>query len=330
MNKEYGGSFNLSFKKQNDYYFVSGRIALKKILKCILFNNDKCLIPNFLCESIHNCFNCYDYYKIDNDLNINFENIETLLIKNTYKSILIINFFGNIDKNIQDIVDICKREKIIIIEDFTHNIYDTESYGDISLCSYRKSLDVPFGCLVNDKYKLMNIDQKNTFDFYYIFINFTRIVAMILKNYYFLKNIWYPLLIFSESKIDNITYEDFDYINYLFYRFSYDINDKNKRIDNYNELKNNILNCETIKSNNSLYFIFPLIFETKNKRDNVRNYLIKNKIYCPMYWNMDFDKHNLCNKFLYDNILYIPIDQRYNIDDMKYIACKINTINNNI
>ena len=52
--------------------------------------------------------------------------------------------------------------------------------------------------------------------------------------------------------------------------------------------------------------------------------LINNKIYCPIYWEINFDKDKLCNHFISDRIIAIPIDQRYNINDMKYIIKLIN------
>lgn len=50
---EIGSDFNLNIKKENNLFFASGRIAIKNILdKFIKNKNDKCLIPNYLCDSI--------------------------------------------------------------------------------------------------------------------------------------------------------------------------------------------------------------------------------------------------------------------------------------
>lgn len=63
--------YNLNFKiNTNKLFYVSGRVAIKTILKKLIQKNDKCLIPNYLCDSIYKCFDKFDYYVIDNNLNI--------------------------------------------------------------------------------------------------------------------------------------------------------------------------------------------------------------------------------------------------------------------
>lgn len=49
-------------------------------------------------------------------------------------------------------------------------------------------------------------------------------------------------------------------------------------------------------------------------------------IWIPLliYWPLCFDKDNICNNYITDHILCIPVDQRYNIKHMEYIANIIN------
>ena len=70
---EIGSDFNLKIKEEKNLFFVSGRCAIKNILNNLIKNNKKFLIPNYLCDSIFNCFKNYDFYNIDNNLNINQE-----------------------------------------------------------------------------------------------------------------------------------------------------------------------------------------------------------------------------------------------------------------
>ena len=72
----------------------------------------------------------------------------------------------------------------------------------------------------------------------------------------------------------------------------------------------------------------PLKYPFLIKNEDVKNHLIENKIYISTYWQEVFTRvqkdsleYNL-TKYL----IPIPMDQRYNINDMKIIIEKINDI----
>lgn len=148
---------------------------------------------------------------------------------------------------------------------------------------------------------------------------------MLLKNYISLKWLWRPILLYCEKYIKNINYNNFDYINYLFYIYYYDIRDKFIRQQNIKYL-DDFLQIKT-SINNIGYFTYPLLFESSKKRNTIRQILIKYNIYCPIYWPLYFDNKNKCNHYIENHILCIPIDQRYNINNMKFIT---NIINHNL
>ena len=80
-------------------FFISGGVGIKNMLDNIIKDkNDKCLIPNYLCDSIFYWFDNYDFYKINNELNIDINYSKDKIQNNRYKLIFIINYFGNIDK----------------------------------------------------------------------------------------------------------------------------------------------------------------------------------------------------------------------------------------
>ena len=149
---------------------------------------------------------------------------------------------------------------------------------------------------------------------------------MFLKNYKNIKWIWRPILLFCEKNIDKIYYNDFDYINHFFYKYYFNNNDIETRKQNIDYLHSN-LELETLDKFKNNYFTYPLFFKNKLSRNNIRNILIDNKIYCPIYWPINFDNKNKCNYYITNHILCIPIDQRYNLDNMKYI---VNIINQNL
>ena len=74
--------------------------------------------------------------------------------------------------------------------------------------------------------------------------------------------------------------------------------------------------------------VTPMFFPiyVKNNRDELRRKLIENEIYCPVHWPIpkQVNGHlNITTKNIYDSILSIPCDQRYQIEDMRRIINEI-------
>ena len=77
--------------------------------------------------------------------------------------------------------------------------------------------------------------------------------------------------------------------------------------------------------------LFVPIIVPNSRRDELRNYLVQNSIYCPCHWPLS-SYHTIDNhmKELYDNEISLVCDQRYSEDDMYRIAYAIKRfINNN-
>ncbi len=68
----------------------------------------------------------------------------------------------------------------------------------------------------------------------------------------------------------------------------------------------------------SSLMVYPLLIENVN----VREHLIANKIFVALYWPnvLEWSKEYELEYYLSKNLLPLPIDQRYNIEDMKYIV----------
>ena len=71
--------------------------------------------------------------------------------------------------------------------------------------------------------------------------------------------------------------------------------------------------------------MYPLLIEDGA---NVRKYLQERKIYISMLWPnvIETEAKDSYEYYLAQNILPIPCDQRYDSDDMKYIATMIKKI----
>ena len=325
----YSLSFNINYKNilnniicfYKHFFFISGRVGIKYITNNLSVT--KYLLPNYLCESIIQNFNekNYDFYKIDNNLQINYDFLKKKIEKNIYQCIFIINYFGIIDDNIYKIIELCKNNKIIIIQDNTHNLYDKYYYSDIIISSFRKILPSPFGCIIIDTNNILP-KQPNGISLMIIYINLLKIMGMILKKIFFLKIFWYDLLCECENKIDLIYDYNFDYINFIFFILYYNLNNVNIRYKNITILKDlckyNSFNKE------KTYFTYPIIFKSKQEKELIKNKLIQNQIFPMIHWPLNFDKNKKCNNYISDRILSIPIDERYNSDDMIKISKIIN------
>lgn len=67
--------------------------------------------------------------------------------------------------------------------------------------------------------------------------------------------------------------------------------------------------------------LFVPIFIDNSKRNDLRKYLIKNAIYCPVHWGVsEFHELTDLTRKIYDTELSIICDQRYDLSDMERIA----------
>ena len=63
----------------------------------------------------------------------------------------------------------------------------------------------------------------------------------------------------------------------------------------------------------------PILYKNRNE---LREYLIKKEIYCPIHWPKPFKENEISN-LLYEKEISLVCDQRYTADDMKRIVKEI-------
>lgn len=311
-------------KEYNAIYFDSGRSALLHLLNQI--DITKIAIPEYMCESVINCFQDKEiiYYPVDENLNIIWDDLLSICYFKNVDTIYLHFFNGYIDKS-YDFYKLYKlkiKKNINIIEDTTHSFFTNKNLiGDYCICSLRKWFSIPDGGVLYSKNILKNHKL--------LFNNWYRIKynAMIEKNNYlkgtiknksnFLEKFYETdeLLenqkhIFSISPISLNLLKGFN-LEYI----------KKIRLNNYNILKNHFKNNDyKLISLNGLNQI-PLFFTIYAKnRDSLRNHLKINNIYCPVHWpvHSNIIKRNN-SKLISMHELSIPIDHRYNENHMNYI-----------
>lgn len=297
-------------------FFQSGRAGLNFLINNLEKKN-KIYLPAYSCNSLNEIIvnkKRIVYYNIDKNFNPIFKG----KIKNSF--IIISDYFGKK-------ISIKNYDDNFIIHDISHSWFNykkikkTKNYyyfsslrkfgffnfgGWCSLRSKKKSIIVDNSLnkklykLRNKKYYLINNDllYHNPVKQNYLIDKFNSFEKKIVKNKEIIhkRNIT-TITNFNLSRIAKIRKKNYDYLK--------------KKIN-----PKHIIDLKLKKSETPLFFLLKI--SNEKERDKIRNFLIKNNIFCPIHWRIKYYKFDNCNK-LSKNSLSIPIDHRYDISDMSFI-----------
>lgn len=304
--KEIGGYFELELASKEECHtsaikLNSGRNAFKYILKAQ--NIKKIYIPNFICNSIIDPLVelsiSYEFYNIDS----NFEIIQEIdLLKD--ERILYVNYFALKSQYVKRLAD--KYQNNLIIDN-TQDFFGKPLKNIDTIYSPRKFFGVSDGGYLYVNHLL---EELLTFDESYIhsvqLLGRADKEASLFYNEY--KKAEQRLINQPIKKMSNLTNKILSSIDYE--------SIKQKRKENFeylhNELKEiNLLENIDIKSTP---FIYPFITNDLQLREK----LIKNKIYIAKYWSEVLGRDSISNVEIdfVNKLIPLPIDQRYDFDDM--------------
>ena len=285
----------------------SARNALRYILRA---NNIKKInTPYYTCPVVWQILNeegCdFKLYNINEELmpKVSFESREFILYN---------NYFGVCAKNVE-----------ILLKKYPHLIVDNaQSFfskpgGFASFYSPRKFFGLPDGGLAFSKKKIkVDFDLDESYGRCMHLLKRWDIGAT--KGYEdFKKNDEYLIgkPIMTMSRLTRALMGNIDYQKSIETRrknFSF----LHKSLKNINELKFDILEIEV-----------PMVYPFLIKKTGLRDNLINNEIYIASYWSgIEAYNNNTYEKYLRDHLLPLPIDQRYDIKDMKKILKVIMSI----
>ena len=345
----YGGEFSLNKYKikqrkkslfpKNFTFTLSGRAALYLIISYLKKKGvKKALIPYLICKSIRLVLKKEGIKIIYYDINKNFEPIINKEFRGSNIMILINHYFGLRCKSLKKIENI-KKQSSYIIEDLSHlylkkNIFNNKNFKFASL---RKTGIFPIGGWAN-----IQSNENKTKNFKKYLIK-KKIIDYKFKKFMYLKKKTHTRNIEFErknlkllDKYEQILSKDYKYhilndfssINYLPYNINKTLlqREKNWKIANKNLSK---FSKKVFSSKNLLFKFSYIIF--CNKRDLLRKRLVKNDIFCPVYWKLSYKLPKTSfSRYCSENILSIPIDQRYNETKVKLISEKVKKIVKNI
>lgn len=304
-----GGFFELEIPSGNNFYhknalaLTNGRACMHLIIKKI--RPKKVYVPYYTCNALFDPLTInnipYDFYSI----NENLEPLELPYLRER-EYFLYVNYFGMKNKTVEYLIDTYHDHLIL---DNTHDFFNNTGYNTIwFFTSARKYFGVPDGA-----YLYSPIDLSGRYErFADISINHSvnRLIGkqelshkQFLKYEESLNSEIKSISKLSEKLLSNVDYEKVKNIRKENFEFFMD------RLDEFNKLR--------VDYNADLTpFCYPFM---PNFYIN-KNIFYENKYYIPSYWldTIERDREGFeFEKKLSKNLLPLPIDHRYNKDDLK-------------
>lgn len=307
-----GGYFELESNEYANYLHSnlialnSGRNAFEYILKVKLIQ--KVYIPFFTCEVILEPLQKlkipFEFYNINESL----EPIFNFSILNNQDAFLYTNYFGLKDTFIKNLSLTCKN----LIIDNAQAFYSKSNSNTPTFYSPRKFFGVADGAYLDC---VENLKESFEIDF-----SHDRMAHLLIR-----KDIsaeaGYPHFVANDKKLENQPIRKMSSLTKsILAMVDYEKTAK-KRVENY------ILLDNALKETNqfSLYLeagSVPMAYPYWSKDQSLRQKLLDNKVYTATYWP-NLKKRcgeNSLEYQLSNEVVYLPIDQRYSIEDMLIIT----------
>lgn len=336
---ELGSEFNISlsglknvedslFTYMDSYstqWYDYGRSAIRQVP----IPGDKLtLIPQYICGSVVDCFdkNKIAFYAIDRELNIVWDDLISK-VSEKVGCIFIAHYFGYLqDENqLMRIKKLAEEKNIVVIEDFTQSLFSIHNLiGDYGVASIRKWMATPMGGVLftnkNNSLPDENIFATNSDN--------SRVYGMILKDLFLNHNMdvnseYRKIFADCEDAVDSLIEPKriSDLARYLIKCVS--INELvNKRKYNAKKLADGLTKIGIIPvikySESDCPFAIPLRVRDRNQ---FREYLMNNRIYCAIHWPFDGWAENMRPAALENanSLISLPIDQRYGDLEIEYL-----------
>lgn len=293
------------------------------------------VVPSYVCDtvidSVRNHSLPVTYYDIDTDLELTGEQLKIAIDANHADIVIFHRYYGfETASTIKPIIEEYRKKGVRFIEDRTQNIFSPLEHFpvDYVVGSLRKWGAIADGgfCVKNDgKFCIKKpVEQDiNTVQ--------TKDKAFRLKYAYMEmdkgeKNEFLKAYRFAEDSLESEKHF-YRMSDYSMFSFLYNFNVtevKRKRIENYTSLYNGISSLNnmrilTKKPNREdvpLYLTF-----VSQDRDAIQLKLRENCIYAPIIWPKPEGMQKLSESVesIYKNVISMPIDQRYGLDDMERI-----------
>lgn len=304
--KPIGGYFELELPYNKEYHpnaiaLNSGRFCLEYILRCRKYT--KVYVPYYTCDSaiepIIKLGIQFEFYHINNEYHI----INDIALSEK-EALIYTNYWGLQSEYCKKLA--LKYEKQLIL-DYTQAFFTKPINGIDTFYSCRKFFGVPDGgYLYTDAQADFDIEQD---------ISYTRMDSLVKRidlspeagyeDFRKCSETFHNMPICYMSKFTKRMMTAIDYQKIT-----------KKRRANYEILRKSL--GGKVLSSDDVPMIFP--YETSNGQE-LRRHLIQEKIFVAKYWpNVEeWAGENALETWMANNILPLPIDQRYGVEDMNRI-----------
>lgn len=308
--KAIGGYFELEQLISNEYYknlisLNSGRNALLYLLKARKIK--KLYIPYYLCDSVRDILKknnyIYEYYNVDSEFMPIFNGQP-----NENELIYIVNYYGQLTN--AKIKKIYQQYKHIILDN-THAFFQRPLDGIDTIYSCRKFFGVPDGAYLSTNVRLNESLDHDTSK---------ERMSHILGRYEGNASDYYNEFQSSEDSLKgeylkNMSKLTHNILGAIDYKQVYYTRNKNfsfihSKLKEHNRLK-------LISPDGA--FAYPFFIENGTE---IRKELVKKNIYIPTLWpNVKTDTLEGSIEYNFAiNILPLPCDQRYGIEEMQFLV----------
>ncbi len=339
--------------RYNTFYTDYGRTAIALLYEYLCKKSGgqsrKVLLPSYICMSVIESFVQENivFYDLKENFEIEEQGLYDLLGSGDYDGgiFFLMHYFGTLQKEetLQQIQFLCERHDITIIEDTTHSFLTKErTIGDYCIASLRKWMPIPEGGVIYSNNGLP--DEWHELE--HARVSY-KIDAMVLKqlflgkadSYRELENVepvngaYRRIFVEEEEKIgkDGRRFAISDLSAFLLQ--CEDISEiRERRAVNYlllgELLEHNGIelygwkqNRQSIQMRVAAPFTATL-FLAGMDRDKFRSYLQEQKIYCAVHWPIEAKEQYRYAKVSEwaENLISLPIDQRYGEAHMQYLA----------
>lgn len=280
-----------------------GRNALEYLINAK--NIRKMLVPKFMCNSNDEVLKKHNIEVKYFSIGMDFKPIIEKRVDDEW--LYLVNYYGQLSN------DYIKTLGKNIIVDNAQAYFQEPIVGYDTAYACRKFFGVSDGAILFTDCKIDNLPQDESHTrMGFLLGRFERPASEFYQEYVDNNERFFDETLKRMSKLtDNLLHAiDYEFV-------------KNKRTENFEYLHDNLKHINKLKLIVPKgAFMYPLYIDNG---DTVRKKLQSIKIYVPTLWP---DVFNLCkeNELEYDmaqNILPLPVDQRYGIEDMEYIVKEI-------
>ena len=313
---------------------LSGRTALEHIVEIICSKGEKvAYLPSYCCHTMIEPFLSHGMKVKFYDVRFIKEGIHREVVDENYDAILMMDYFGHIDKETLGIATREQSKGKTVIYDATHSLYSSVNTApyDFVYGSYRKWLDINCGFVAwKEDLRKGEITQNNNYKKYAsVRTNLFDLKARFIRGEQVNKEEFLPLIDTAETILEQEYHHKMPDKRSLSVLKNTDVSFiKFRRMENarvltetINEINDHRVRCINPLLNAHDISLFVPVMVREDLRSTLRRHLINNDIYCPVHWPLsDLHKAMIGSKQLFESELSLICDQRYDEKDMMRIA----------